>query len=83
MSFAYMLVTIYGDDEEEAWANKGKIVDWMLQGEQKGSMPDDYSCESDATLSAMSKRVEDKQVDALIDASASYFMEEADNNDNV
>ena len=61
MSFAYMLVKIYGDDEEEAWANKGKIVDWMLKGELEGSMPDDYSCESDATLSAMNNRVNKMQ----------------------
>ena len=57
MSFVYMLVTIYGDDEEEAWANKGKIVDWMLEGEQQGSMPDDYSCESESSLGAMEQRI--------------------------
>lgn len=60
MSFAYMLVTIYGNDEEEAWKNKDKIVNWMLEGEEQGTMPDEYSCESDDHLLDIKNRIDRK-----------------------
>ena len=60
MSFAYMLVTIYGDDEEEAWKNKDKIVNWMLEGEEQGTMPDEYSSESEAHLLDIKNRIDRK-----------------------
>ena len=82
MSFAYMLVTIYGDDEEEAWANKGKIVDWMLEGEQQGSMPDDYSCESESSLGAMNERIVSMKNKGLVVTGVEFqdwFGEKCDN----
>tara|TARA_R110002020_G_scaffold371880_1_gene583386 strand:+ start:804 stop:1022 length:219 start_codon:yes stop_codon:yes gene_type:complete len=55
-----MLVTIYGNDEEEAWKNKDKIVNWMLEGEEQGTMPDEYSCESDDHLLDIKNRIDRK-----------------------
>ena len=74
---------VYSIIEFESVEDKDMAVDHMLEGEEEGTMPDFYNMWSGHSLSELAKQVEDMQVDALIDASASYFMEEEDNNDNV
>jgi hypothetical protein len=73
---------VYSIIEFESNIHKEMVVEYLLDGEKAGDLPD-IAMWSYHSLSKLAKKVEDMQVDALIDASASYFMEEADNNDNV
>lgn len=50
MPFMYMFVKIQGDTMQEAESNKDMIVDWMIEGDEQGTMPMWYGAQSNHSV---------------------------------
>ena len=57
---------VYSIIEFESVEDKDMAVDYMLAGEEEGTMPDDYAMRSTSSLSELARQVEDMQISAQL-----------------